>query len=104
MGVTASGGYGPVTISATVGYNTSQSASQTEQLARNQSNELTRKASARTKKEHKISFKVASASGTEDQAVRKIKNPYDNRATRIDYYQLMRKWRIDLYRYGVRLT
>jgi hypothetical protein len=51
-----------------------------------------------------MSFKVASAAGTEDQQVRKIKNPFADRATRVDYYQLVRKWRVDLYRYGVRLT
>jgi len=65
---------------------------------------MTRKASSRVKKEHKTSFKVASASGTEDQAVRKIVNPFPDKATRVDYYQLVRKWRVDLYRYGVRLT
>jgi hypothetical protein len=47
---------------------------------------------------------VASAAGTEDQAVRLIKNPFPDKATRVDYYQLIRKWRVDLYRYGVRLT
>jgi hypothetical protein len=66
--------------------------------------ETTRKASARSKKEHKMSFKVASAAGTEDQQVRKIKNPFTDRAARVDYYQLLRKWRVDLYRYGLRLT
>lgn len=104
LGVTASGGYGPVSISTTVGYNVADSASRTEATARNHTSEMTRKASSRVKKEHKISFKVASASGTEDQAVRRIKNPFTNRVTRIDYYQLVRKWRVDLYRYGVRLT
>lgn len=104
MSVTASGGYGPVSISASVGYNVADSSNTSQQFSRNQSSELTRKASARTKKEHKVSFKVASASGTEDQAVRLIKNPFTDRATRADYYQLIRKWRVDLYRYGVRLT
>ena len=103
-GVTASGGYGPVTITTSLGYNVASSASQTEQAARAQSTQITRKASARTRKEHKTSFKVASAAGTEDQQVRKLKNPFTDRATRVDYYQLIRKWRIDLYRYGVRLT
>jgi hypothetical protein len=103
MSVTASGGYGPVSISASAGYNASDSASSSQQFARNQSNEFTRKASSRTKKEHKVSFKVASASGAEDQAVRKIVNPFD-RATRADYYQLIRKWQVDLFRYGIRLT
>jgi len=59
---------------------------------------LTRKASSRVKKEHKQSFKVASAAGTEDQAVRLIINPFPDKATRVDYYQLVRKWRVDLYR------
>jgi hypothetical protein len=104
LGVTASGGYGPVSISTTVGFNVSDSSNNSQQVARNQTNELTRKASSRTKKEHKMSFKVASASGTEDQAVRKITNPFPDRSTRVDYYQLIRKWRVDLYRYGVRLT
>ena len=104
LGVTASGSYGPVSISTTVGYNVANSASSTEATARNHSSEMTRKASSRVKKEHKTSFKVASASGTEDQAVRLIKNPYPDKATRVDYYQLVRKWRVDLYRYGVRLT
>lgn len=103
-GVTASGGYGPVTITASASLNLNDSSSHSEQSARNHSNSLTRKASSRSKKEHKLSFKVASASGTEDQAVRLIKNPFPDKATRIDYYQLIRKWRVDLYRYGVRLT
>jgi hypothetical protein len=104
LGVTASGGYGPVSISTTAGFNVSDSSNNSQQVSRNHSNELTRKASSRTKKEHKMSFKVASAAGTEDEEVRKIVNPFSDRATRVDYYQLIRKWRVDLCRYGVRLT
>ena len=104
LGVTASGGWGPVSISTTLGYNVNDSASNSQQTSKSQSNELTRKASSRTKKEHKQSFKVASASGTEDQAVRLIRNPHPDKATRVDYYQLVRKWRVDLYRYGLRMT
>jgi hypothetical protein len=104
MSVTASGGYGPVSVTSTFGYNVADSASQSQQVARQHSTEVTRKAGSRTRKEHKVSFKVASASGTEDQAVRKIKNPFDDKATRLDFYQLVRKWQVDLYRYGVRLT
>jgi len=104
MSVTASGGYGPVSVTTSFGYNVADSASNSQQIARQHSTEVTRKAGSRTRKEHKISFKVASASGTEDQAVRKIKNPFDTKATRVDFYQLVRKWQVDLYRYGVRLT
>src|SRR5690349_25144052 len=85
--------WGPVSVSTSASYNVSNSASVSQQTARTQSNELTRKASSRSKKEHKTSFKVASASGTEDQAVRLIKNPFPDRTTRVDYYDLVRKWR-----------
>lgn len=104
LGVTASGGFGPVTISTSASFNTASASASSAQVARASSNELTRKASSRSKKEHKMSFKVASASGSEDQAVRKIRNPFTDRCTRIDYYQLLRRWRVDLLRYGVRLT
>jgi hypothetical protein len=103
-GVTASGSYGTVRVTATAGYNASESATASEQIARNHSSDMTRKASSRSKKEHKISFRVASASETEDQTVRRIKNPHADRAARVDYYQLLRKWRVDLHRYGIRLT
>jgi hypothetical protein len=103
-GVTASGGYGPVSITSSVSFSMADSASTSEQTARTHSMSTTRKASARSKKEHKVSFKVASAAGTEDQQVQKIKNPFPDKATRLDYYQLVRKWRVDLHRYGVRLT
>src|SRR5262249_34382071 len=104
LGVTASGSWGPVSISASANYSVSDSATKSQQTSRNQSTDLTRKASSRVKKEHKTSFKVASASGTEDQAVRLITNPFADKAVRVDYYQLVRKWRVDLYRYGLRMT
>ena len=104
LGVTASGGFGPVSISTSASFNVASSFSQSQQVSRQQSSELTRKASSRSKKEHKMSFKVASASGTEDQAVRRIRNPFPDQATRVDYYQLIRRWQLDLFRYGLRLT
>src|SRR5262249_15544050 len=55
LGVTASGGYGPVSITTSVGYNVASSASNSAQVSRQQSSELTRKASSRAKKEHKVS-------------------------------------------------
>ena len=103
-GVTASGGYGPVSMTTTFGASISESATNSEEFSRNQSISVTRNASTRSKKEHKISFKVASAAGTENQTVRKIKNPFADKATRVDYYQLIRKWEVNVYRYGIRLT
>ena len=65
---------------------------------------VTRKASTRSQKEHKVSFKIVTTSGTQDQTVRTIKNPYVDKATRVDYYQLIRKWEVNVHRYGIRLT
>lgn len=102
--VSTSGEAWGFSIQASVGYNASESASKSEQITRNHTRELTSKASSRSKQEHKISFRVASARETEDETVQRIKNPFSDRATRVDYYQLMRKWQVDLYRYGISLT
>ncbi len=102
--VSTSGEAWGFSITASVGYNASESASKSEQITRNHTRELTSKASSRSKQEHKISFRVASARETEDETVQRIKNPFPDRATRVDYYQLIRKWQVDLYRYGIRLT
>jgi type II secretion system protein G len=104
-GVTVSGGYGPfVNVSSTFSYNVQDSASSSAEASRRISKETTSKASSRTKLEHKVSFRVASAAGTEDETVQKIKNPDLQNPMRVDYYQLMRRWRVDLERYGIRLT
>lgn len=102
--VSTSGEAWGFSITASVGYNASESASKSEQITRNHTRELTSKASSRSKQEHKFSFRVASARETEDETVQRIKNPFSDRATRVDYYQLIRKWQVDLYRYGIRLT
>lgn len=103
-GVTASGGYGPVSVTASVAFKSNTSSTRSSKLSRKRSQEIAQKATSRVKREHKTSFKVSSASGTSEEAVRKLKNPSDTKATRVDYYQLIRKWRVDLLRYGVRMT
>ncbi|MFB0832553.1 type II secretion system protein GspG [Brevibacillus laterosporus] len=101
--VTAS--YGLINkVTASASYSLQDSASQSAQHSVKQSNDITSKASARVKKEHKVSFKVTNATGNENETVRKIKNPLADKAARLDYYQLMRMWKVDLYQYGVRLT
>ena len=103
VGLSATGGYGPVSVTASAGYSAMDAGAESQQFSRDYSAALTRKASSRTKKEHKISFKTASSSGSEDSVVKRIKNPTD-KPVRVDYYQLLRKWQVDLYRYGIRLT
>jgi hypothetical protein len=97
------GGYGPVSMSVSTGLSTTKEDRQALKESTQRSREVTEKASARTRQEHKVSAKLEAKRGMEDSAYRTITNPL-NQASRIDYYRLMRKWRTDLFRYGLRLT
>lgn len=69
-----------------------------------QSQELTRTATDRAKSIHTQNFKVSATSVSDQTTVRSIRNPYPNRTMRVDYFSMMRKWKIDLLRYGLRIT
>ncbi len=104
LGASLSASYASVTLSTSFGYNAASNESQSKRDSRNHSQAITKKASARTMKDHKVSFKVTSVAGSEDQSVRVISNPSDTDSMRIDYFQLARKWKVDLLRYGLRMT
>lgn len=103
FGASLSGGYAGVTLTTTVGLQTSTQERQSVKNSMQRSREVTEKASARSRKEHKISVKLEEKKGSADSSFRTITNP-DAVARRVDYYRMMRKWRTDLYRYGLRLT
>ena len=94
---------GGFSISASFGYNCNDSETSSRQVASKQAQEITKKATSRAKKDSKITFKVATAYELEDQQYREISNPL-KRAVRYDFHRLMKKWRVDLYRYDIRLT
>jgi type II secretory pathway pseudopilin PulG len=104
VGASLSASYSSVTLSTNFGYSATSDDQQSKKDSRNHSMAITKKASARTKKDHKVTFKVTSVTGSEDQSVRVITNPSDTDAMRIDYFQLARKWKVDLLRYGLRMT
>jgi hypothetical protein len=104
LGASLSASYSSVTLTTSFGYNAASNETQSKKDSRNHSMEITKKASSRTKKDHKITFKVTSVAGSEDQTVRIISNPSDTDAMRIDYFQLARRWKLDLLRYGLRMT
>jgi len=104
VGASLSASYSSVTLSSSFGFNANSDDQQAQKESRNHSVALTRKASSRTRKDHKVTFKVSSVAGTEDMAVRVITNPSDTKTMRVDYFRLMRKWRVQLYRYGLRMT
>jgi hypothetical protein len=104
MEATASGSWGFASASATVGYNSTSGDETTKRDSRNHSIQVTRKASARSRKEHKVTLTVKQQAGVEDQSVRTITNPSATEPMRIDLHQMVRDWKCDLYRYGLRLT
>ena len=92
-----------VTASTSVDYNTKSDDFKSVKDSLAHSVAITRSASSRTRKDHRTSFQVSSIAGAEDLAVQVLTNP-TNAAIRVDYYQLMRKWQVDLIRYGLRMT
>jgi Type II secretion system (T2SS), protein G len=104
VGASLSASYSSVTLSTSFGYNSSSNDSQSKKDSRNHSMSITKQASARTKKDHKTTFTVTSVNGSVDQSVRVISNPSQTDAMRVDYFQLARKWKVDLLRYGLRMT
>ena len=104
MEASGSGSWGFASASLTVGYNTSSDDETSKRDSRNHSIGVTRKAAARSRKEHKTTFTVKQQAGVEDQSVRTLTNPSQTDPLRIDFHQMLRDWKVDLYRYGIRQT
>jgi hypothetical protein len=100
----ASGKYPFITVSANSDIQLSNSIQQAEKASRNHTQSETRKASLRTKKEHKVTVGTISTVGREDSTSRTVTNPSQTNAMRVDYFSMMRKWHVKLYRYDVRMT
>jgi hypothetical protein len=92
-----------VTASTGIDYNTHSDDFKSVKDSLAHSVAVTRSASSRSRKDHRTSFRVSSVAGTENLAVQVLTNPTNN-AVRVDYFQLMRKWQVDLIRYGLRMT
>jgi hypothetical protein len=103
FGASVSGSYAGVTLTTTLGIADASTERQSVKQSMQRNREVTEKASARSRKEHKVSMKVVTTTGTEDRTAKTISNESTS-AIRIDYYRMMRKWRTDLFRYGLRQT
>ncbi|MEV5491078.1 hypothetical protein AB0L47_24280 [Streptomyces bobili] len=100
---TVTGGIPIIHGSVTTTYTGQGSDSVSATESRKQAKSLTQKASTRSKREHKVTINTKSVVGHEETVARKLVN-MSNDPIRIDYFSLMRKWRVRLYRYGLRLT
>lgn len=104
MEASGSGSWGFASASTSIGYNSTSDNENSKRDSRNHAIGVTRKASSRTRKEHKDTFTVKEQSGVEDQSVRTLTNSSPNEPMRVDFHQMVRDWKVDLYRYGLRLT
>jgi hypothetical protein len=103
FGASLSGSYAGVTLTTTLGITNTNDERQSVKQSMQKTREVTEKASARTRKEHKVSIKLETKTGNEDHSAKTITNTAAV-PVRIDYYRMMRKWRTDLFRYGLRQT
>ena len=94
------GGNGSSTAGATAQDATSASATDSIKHATS----MTQKASARSRQEHKTTISTTTVTGAEESSTRVLVNSSTTDPIRIDYFSLMRKWRVRLYRFGLRLT
>jgi hypothetical protein len=99
-----SGSYGFVTFSASANFSTAIEATDSKKESRSQAKEVTSKASSRVRKERKVTIQTKTVTGTEETTTRELTNTSDTDALRIDYFSLMRKWRVRLFQYGLRQT
>lgn len=98
-----SGTYGTVNFSVSGNLNYSTSETQSRENSSRSAREITEKASSRSKEERKVEFKFQTEEGVTDVAYQEVTNSTPNPVTWA-YHRIMTRWRIALYRYGVRLT
>ncbi|TYK47381.1 hypothetical protein FXF68_25950 [Actinomadura decatromicini] len=101
---TVSGGIPVISGSVTSSFTGQGKESESATESRKHATGLTQKASSRAKQEHKVTIATTTVTGTSQTTTRTLRNPNDTNPIRVDYYSMMRKWRVRLYRYGLRST
>lgn len=104
LSASLSGSYGFVSFATSATANIQDSSSQSSKQSRKDAKETTTKASSRSKKEHKVTIQTSSTVGSSETSTRTLTNPSATSTMRIDYFSMMRKWRVRLLQYGLRLT
>jgi hypothetical protein len=104
VNASVSGTIGFVTASVATQFGGQDQNSQSAADSRNHAIQTTRKASSRVKESHKITISTKTVTGTSEATTRTLENPSATNPMRIDYFSLMRRWHVAVYRYGLRLT
>jgi type II secretion system protein G len=104
LSASLSGSYGFVSFATSASANLSDATDTSSKKSRTDSKEVTSKASSRSKKERKVTIQTSSTVGKEETSTRTLTNPSATSTMRIDYFSMMRKWRVRLLQYGLRLT
>jgi hypothetical protein len=101
---TVQGGIPMINGSSTAGVTSQDAGSQSATESTKHATTITQKASARSRQEHKTTISTTTVTGSSETSTRILKNTSTTDPIRIDYFSLMRKWRVRLYRFGLRLT
>jgi hypothetical protein len=101
---TVQGGIPIISGSSTAGMTAQDGGSLSATESTKHATSLTNKASARSRVEHKTTISTTTVTGSAETSTRILKNTSTTDPIRIDYFSLMRKWRVRLYRFGLRLT
>lgn len=104
VGATMSGSYGFVTFSTSTNVNSALEATASTKASRTQAAEVTSKVSSRVRKERKVTIQTKTTTGSQETTTREIRNTSATDGLRIDYFSMMRRWRVRLLQYGLRQT
>jgi hypothetical protein len=104
VNATVSGSIGFVTATVASGFSTQDQSSKSAVDSTKHAVATTKKASTRVKQEHKVTISTTTVTGASESTTRILQNPSATDPMRIDYFSLMRKWHVALFRYGLRLT
>jgi hypothetical protein len=104
INATVSGSYGFVSATVSTAFSSQDANSQSATESRKHAIATTQKASSRVKQSHKTTIVTSTVTGSAETTTRTLVNPSDIDPMRIDYFSIMRKWRVRLYRYGLRMT
>jgi len=101
---TVQGGIPMINGSSTAGVTAQDATSDSAIGSIKHASAITQKASARSRQEHKTTISTKTVTGSSETSTRVLRNVSTTDPIRIDYFSLMRKWRVRLYRFGLRLT